>query len=60
MEVEVGVPPLKVHQDSIQAKFRVRLEEPEAVGVFREAVEKVEGVNRCGSGRRKTKKEKKG
>jgi hypothetical protein len=42
LEVEVGVPPLGIHQDSIQAQFRVRLEESEAAGVIREAGEKVE------------------
>jgi hypothetical protein len=42
LEVEVGVPPLGIHLDSIQAQFRVRLEESEAAGVIRKAVEKVE------------------
>jgi hypothetical protein len=41
LEVEVGVPPLGIHLDSIQAQFRVKLEESEAVGVISEAVEKV-------------------
>jgi hypothetical protein len=41
LEVEVGVPPLGIHLDSIQARFRVKLEESEAVVVIREAVEKV-------------------
>ncbi len=42
LEVEVGVPPLGIHLDSIQAQFRVRLEESEAAGAIREAVRKVE------------------
>jgi hypothetical protein len=42
LEVEVGVPPLGIHLDSIQARFRVRLEESEAAGAIREAVQKVE------------------
>ncbi len=42
LEVEVGVPPLAIHLDSLQAQFRVRLEESEAAGVIKEAVEKVE------------------
>jgi hypothetical protein len=41
LEVEVGVPPLGIHLDSIQARFRVRLEKSEAAWVIREAVEKV-------------------
>ncbi len=40
-EVEVRAPPLVIHLDSIQARFRVKLEESEAVWVIREAVEKV-------------------
>jgi hypothetical protein len=43
LKVEVRVPLLGIHLDSIQARFRVRLEESEAAGVIREAVEKVEG-----------------
>ncbi len=42
LEVEVGVPPLGIHLDSIQARLRVRLEESEAAGAIREAVQKVE------------------
>ncbi len=42
MEVEVRVPPLGIHLDSIQAQFRVRLEESEVAGIIKEAVEKVE------------------
>jgi hypothetical protein len=42
LEVEVGVLPLGIQLDSIQARFRVRLEESEAAGAIREAVEKVE------------------
>ncbi len=42
MEVEVGVPPLGIHLDSIQARFKVRLEESEAAGAIREAGQKVE------------------
>jgi hypothetical protein len=42
LEVEVGVPPFGIHLDSIQARFRVRLEESEAAGAIREAVQKVE------------------
>ncbi len=38
LEVEVGVPPLGIHLDSIQAQFRVRLGESGAAGVIREAV----------------------
>jgi hypothetical protein len=41
LEVEVGVPPLGIHLASIQVRFRVKLEESEAVEVIREAVEKV-------------------
>ncbi len=41
MEVEVGVPPINSHLVSIQAQVRVKLEESEAVGVIREAVEKL-------------------
>jgi hypothetical protein len=56
-EVELGVPPLGIHLDSIQARFRVRLEESEAVGVIREAIEKVErltgGAEGHAGGRRK-------
>jgi hypothetical protein len=40
-EVEVRVPPLGIYLDSIQAQFRVWLEEPEVAGVIREAVQKV-------------------
>jgi hypothetical protein len=49
LEVEVGVPLLGIHLDSIQARFRVKLEESKAVGVIREAVEK---VVRCKGGAR--------
>jgi hypothetical protein len=41
LEVEVGVPLLGIHLDSIQAQFRVKLEESEAIGVISTAVEKV-------------------
>ncbi len=41
LEVEVGVPPLGIHLDRIQARFRVILEESEAAGAIREAVQKV-------------------
>jgi hypothetical protein len=40
-EVEVGVPPLRIHLDSLQAQFRLRLEGSEVQGAIREAVEKV-------------------
>jgi hypothetical protein len=42
MEVEVRVLPLGIHLDSIQAHFRVWLEDSEAAGVIMEVVEKVE------------------
>jgi hypothetical protein len=42
LEVEVGVPPLGIHLESIQEQFRVRLEESKAAGAIREAVQKVE------------------
>ncbi len=38
----MGVPPLGIHLDSIQARIKVRLEESEAAGAIREAVQKVE------------------
>jgi hypothetical protein len=41
LEVEVGVPPLGIHLDSLQARFRVRLEGSEVAGVIKNAVEKV-------------------
>jgi hypothetical protein len=41
LEVEVGVPPLGIHLDSLQARFRFRLEGSEVQGVIREAVERV-------------------
>ncbi len=41
LEVEVGVPPLGIHLDSIQAQFKVWIEESKAAGAIREAVEKV-------------------
>ncbi len=42
LEVEVRVPSLGIHLDSIQARFRVRAEESEVAGVIKEAVEEVE------------------
>jgi hypothetical protein len=42
LEVEVGVPQLGIYLDSIQGHFRVRLEESEAAGAIREAIQKVE------------------
>ncbi len=42
LEVEVGVPLLVIHLDSIQAQFRVWLEESKEAGAIREAVQKVE------------------
>jgi hypothetical protein len=60
LEVEVGVPLLGIHLDSIQAQFRVRLEESEVAWTIREAVEKVErwigaaGGQRGGRGRKST------
>ncbi len=57
LEVEVGVPPLGIHLDSIEARFKVQLEKSEAAGVIREAVEKVErwtgGAQREAGGRRR-------
>jgi hypothetical protein len=50
LEVEVGVPPLGIDLDSIQARFRVRLEESEAAGAIREAVQKVERWIGCDEG----------
>ncbi len=41
-EVKGKVPPLKIHLDSIQIRFRVRLEDFEAAIVIRKAVKKVE------------------
>jgi hypothetical protein len=38
LEVEVGVPLLCIHLDSIQAQFRVRLEESKVAGAIGEAV----------------------
>jgi hypothetical protein len=42
LEVEVGVPPLGIDQDSIQARQWVKLEESEGAEAIREAAEKVE------------------
>jgi hypothetical protein len=42
LEVEVVVPLLGINLDSIQAQYRVRLEESEEAWVIRAAVEKVE------------------
>jgi hypothetical protein len=42
LEVEDGVPPLGIHLDSLQARFKMKLEESEVAGVIREAVGKVE------------------
>jgi hypothetical protein len=42
LETEVGVPPLGIHLDSIQAQFRVRLEESDVAEKIREAIENVE------------------
>jgi hypothetical protein len=56
LEVEVRVPPLGIHLDSLKAQFRVKLEESEVAGMIREAVGKVEkhlDVGQGGSGRRK-------
>jgi hypothetical protein len=39
LEVEVGVPPLGIHLNSIQARFRVGVEESYAAGAIREAVQ---------------------
>jgi hypothetical protein len=44
LAVEVGVPPLGINLDSLQAQFRAKLEESEVAGVIREAVE---NVKRC-------------
>jgi hypothetical protein len=41
-EIEVGVPPLRIHLDSLQARFRVKLEESEVAGAIMEAVGKVD------------------
>ncbi len=56
LEVEVRVLLLEAHLDSIQAKFRVRLEESEAAEAMEEDVEKVErwiGGARCQAGERR-------
>jgi hypothetical protein len=56
LEVEIGVPPLGIHLDSLQARFRVRLEESEVAQAIREAVGKVErqlGIGLEGSGRKR-------
>ncbi len=42
LEVAVEVPPLEIHLDSLQARFRAKLAESEVAGVIREAVGKVE------------------
>jgi hypothetical protein len=42
LEVEVGVPPLGIYQDSNKAQFRVRLKELKVAGAIREAVQKEE------------------
>ncbi len=50
------IPPLGIHLDSLQARFRIRLEESEVAGVIREAVRKVErclGIEQGATGRRK-------
>ncbi len=62
LEVEVGVPPLGIHLDSLQARFRVRLEESEVAQAIREAVGKVErhlgiGLEGSGRGRRRGRRE---
>jgi hypothetical protein len=41
LEVEVGVPPIGIHLDSLQAQFRLRLNGSEVQKAIREAVEKV-------------------
>jgi hypothetical protein len=41
LEAEVGVPPLGIHLDSLQARFRVRLEESGVQEVIWLAVERV-------------------
>jgi hypothetical protein len=42
MEVGVGVPPLGIHIDSLQAQWKVKVEESEVSGTIREAVGNVE------------------
>jgi hypothetical protein len=51
LKLEVGVPYLGIHLDSIQAQFRVRLEESVVAGVIGEAVEKVERWIRGAAGK---------
>jgi hypothetical protein len=56
LEVEVGVPLLGIHLDSLQAQFRMKLEESEVEGVIREAVGKVKkylGIEQGGTVRRR-------
>jgi hypothetical protein len=63
LEVEVGVPPLGIHLDSIQAQLRVRLEESEAAEAIREAVVKEEsliGGARGQAGRRQRRRARRG
>jgi hypothetical protein len=61
LEVEVRVPPLGIHQHSLKARFTVRLEESEAAGVIKEAVDKVDrrirGAERQAGGRERRKRE---
>ncbi len=59
MEVEVGVLPLGIHLDSLQARFWVRLEELEEAGVISEAFGKAErwlGMGEKGSKMRRRKR----
>ncbi len=44
LEVEVEVPLLGIHLDSLQARFKAKLAESEVAGVIREAVGKVERI----------------
>jgi hypothetical protein len=56
LEVEVEVPPLGIYLDSLQARFRIKLEESDVAGVIREAVGKVErclGTEQGGTVRRR-------
>ncbi len=55
-ESEVGVPPLGIHLESLQAEFRAKLEESDVAGVIKEAVGKVErclGIEQGGNVRRR-------
>jgi hypothetical protein len=56
LEVEVRVPLLGIHLDSLHVQFRVRLDKSEVAGVKREAIGKVDrwlGIGEGGTERRR-------